>query len=289
MSWECFEESTCKFPHSFSSSKLRDFRDNAKCAQSALVVTPFAQEVGWGQLSTWFRLVENYSGCGLTKTEDKLVALSGLIELIEVRSGKTNVAGLWEGAIPACPLWTPKPNFGTRLIPGFPSWSWASIDGAVSYDGLYAPKLGVQTFEEAKDVGWEVNVVETSNTTITLRGYLAKTEEVQGWSKLADSSSENLDRDCGDLLYDLDEHDEDRSWCIPLRSSQHGIGDSVDPQSGYPGWWVTGLIVQALDASKTRWIRRGLFALRIAPFLVAQEFSDWMVSRNHEMQLISLL
>jgi hypothetical protein len=226
---------------------MRDFRDNAKCAQSALVATPFAQKAGWGQLSTWFRLVEDYSGCGLTKTEYKLVAISGLIKLIEVHSGKTNVAGLWEEAILACLLWTPKPNFGTRLIPGFPSWPWASINGTVSYDRLYGPKLDVRTFEEAQHAGWDAHVIEASNTTITLRGYLVKAEEAQGWSKFAHSASKDLDTDCGGLLYDLDEHDEDGSWCI-LRSSQYCIRDSVGTRSGYPGWWVTGLIVQVLHA-----------------------------------------
>lgn len=114
-------------------------------------------------------LVEDYSGRGLTKTEDKLVAISGLTKLIEVQSGGTNIAGLWKEALVACLLWTPKPSFGRRLIHGVPSWHWASIEGAVSYDGLYGSKLHLQTFDEAMHADWEVDVIEVSSTTLVIR------------------------------------------------------------------------------------------------------------------------
>jgi hypothetical protein len=290
ISWECFETSTCEFPHAFPSYDMSEFRANAKRARSALAATSFAREIGWGQLDSWFRLVGDYSGSGLTRSDDKLVAISGLIKLIEVQSGKTNIAGLWKEAIVACLLWTPTPSFGSRLISGFPSWSWASIEGAVTYDGLYGNKLELQTFEDAMHTDWEVDVIEASSMNLTLHGFLLRAEEVRGWSRVSTTGPEDLDGQRGGLLYDLDEHDEDASWCIPLLSRCSGdTRDFVNSGNHYPEWWVAGLVVQAWDASETRWIRCGLFDTRITGYRTTPKFRVWMASRHHEKQLIYLL
>lgn len=283
VSWECLEHSTCEFPERFSSPHIQSFHDNAKCARSALTATPFARERGWGQLDTWLSLVEDYSGCGLTRTEDKLVAISGLIKLIEVQSGKTNVAGLWEEALVRCLLWTPKSTFGNRLIFGFPSWSWASLEGAVNYRVLHRGMLALQTFDDAMHADWEVDVIEVSNTTLVLCGYLVKAEEVIGWPRVNMRAAEDLDRWCGGLIYDLDEHDEDGSWCIPLHSRYLDENSLAGPP------WVTGLVVQALDASNTCWKRCGLFEIEVDDCRTSPRFCDWMANKGHQKQRIHLV
>ena len=84
----------------------------------------------------------------LTKGTDKLVALSGLAHNYYEREGKSGVshkdymggsrgkyaAGLWEADMPSALLWRSRSAqrpFQYRA----PSWSWASVDGPISYDG----------------------------------------------------------------------------------------------------------------------------------------------------------
>lgn len=64
-------------------------------------------------------------------------------------------------------------------------------------------------------------------TTLMLRGYLVRAEEVRTRSRVDTFAAEGLDGQCGGLLYDLDEHYEDGSWCIPPRSN----GFSVEQDS----------------------------------------------------------
>jgi len=106
----------------------------------------------------------------------------------------------------------------------------------VSYDGLYGSKLHLQTLDEAMHADWEVDVIEVSSTTLILRGYLVREEEVRTWSRVDTFAAEGLDGQCGGLLYDLDEHGGDGSWCIPLRS--HGLSVEQDSVGNAP--WLVG-------------------------------------------------
>lgn len=50
--------------------------------------------------------------------------------------------------------------------------------------------------------GWEVDVIEVSNTAPMLRGYLVRAEEIRTWSRVDTFAAEGLDGECGGLLYD---------------------------------------------------------------------------------------
>jgi hypothetical protein len=126
--------------------------------------------------------------------------------------------------------------------------------------GSIGAKLHLKTFDEAMHADWEVDAIEISSTTLMLRGYLVRAEDVRTWSRVDAFAAEGLDRQCGGLLYDLDEHDEDGSWCIPLRS--HGLSVERHSVGGTP--WLAGLVVQALDTSNARWRRCGLFDIKIS-------------------------
>lgn len=56
----------------------------------------------------WLRVVELYSNCGLTRHDDKLVAISGLAQSFSVLLNEHYYAGIWGGnfLIPSL-LWTP--------------------------------------------------------------------------------------------------------------------------------------------------------------------------------------
>ncbi|RDW87242.1 hypothetical protein BP5796_02936 [Coleophoma crateriformis] len=91
---------------------------------------------GFTEYVNWLQIVERYSRCSLSRSEDKLPAISGMANHIQSRSPNpvNYCAGIWEDQIHAGLLWVSGRN-GLRR-PGIdraPSWSWASVDGEVQF------------------------------------------------------------------------------------------------------------------------------------------------------------
>lgn len=90
----------------------------------------------------WEDIVTEYTQCNVTKSEDKLVAVSGLAKKLQAVIGGEYFAGLWGSAIPQQLLWQVDPTSGPdRIVPLRPAqyrapfWSWASLDGNVFFTG----------------------------------------------------------------------------------------------------------------------------------------------------------
>lgn len=91
----------------------------------------------------WYCLIEDYSRRGLTRGSDKLIALAGLVqEAIEHANFLRYCAGVWLDIIHTGLCWVVRedePTASRAAIYRAPTWSWASIDGAVvpvvSYSG----------------------------------------------------------------------------------------------------------------------------------------------------------
>jgi heterokaryon incompatibility protein (HET) len=78
----------------------------------------------------WEELIEGYSSRRLTKSADKLPAMSGLAAKFAQILGDRYLAGLWESTIFVDLLWTG--CYSATWPPGkyrAPSWSWAAVDG----------------------------------------------------------------------------------------------------------------------------------------------------------------
>ncbi|CZR67321.1 uncharacterized protein PAC_17220 [Phialocephala subalpina] len=89
----------------------------------------------------WNKILYIYSTCRLTKVQDKLVAISGIIRKIQVEKNDKCVAGLWKSEMEIQLLWyvpwlSPRPDIYVS-----PSWSWASVNGSVYgydfYEGFF--------------------------------------------------------------------------------------------------------------------------------------------------------
>jgi hypothetical protein len=97
----------------------------------------------------WDAVVELYSLGALTHSSDKLVALSGLANSISIGEKDDSrdgyLAGLWQSSLPSHLLWMTE-KYKTKgrgeertMVPGrykqyiAPSWSWASINGKISF------------------------------------------------------------------------------------------------------------------------------------------------------------
>ncbi|KAF2846576.1 HET-domain-containing protein [Plenodomus tracheiphilus IPT5] len=103
------------------------------------------------QRDYWYGLVEDYSSRNLTKETDKLCALEGLAsKIFEEQNPGSYLAGIWSDHLPSALLWRTVPPYSrnrnqpisplTAFSPRHPqvyrapSWSWASIDGEISYE-----------------------------------------------------------------------------------------------------------------------------------------------------------
>lgn len=92
--------------------------------------------------NTWHRVIEDYSTRIFSRITDRFPALSGLASEMQAAHGGEYVAGAWRDDLLRSLLWRrdPRsiapPNTTFRRPPEYraPSWSWAAIDEAVTYD-----------------------------------------------------------------------------------------------------------------------------------------------------------
>jgi hypothetical protein len=86
----------------------------------------------------WDSLISDYTSRRLTKANDKLVALSGLVEELHMALEKQRIgsvrylAGLWEFQLPHALLWTTSATSSRPVECRVPAWSWASVEGMVT-------------------------------------------------------------------------------------------------------------------------------------------------------------
>jgi len=85
-------------------------------------------------VGTWKRIVKHYSRRTLGNPDDKLMALSSIARKLGQLSGNEYVAGLWKHALPGILFWRPLETGKYALKYIAPSWSWASINGAIEFD-----------------------------------------------------------------------------------------------------------------------------------------------------------
>lgn len=137
--WECFTKSKCEvfplgiplhFPLKEDFKSLWGLPETYKTQQRNISLHIF---------NLWNGLVREYTQCALTKRSDKLIAISGLANLVHETTGDQYVAGLWKSRLAESLDWrvyepTAKIDSEYRA----PSWSWASIDGPVSPLGISA-------------------------------------------------------------------------------------------------------------------------------------------------------
>ncbi|KAJ4369344.1 hypothetical protein N0V86_009175 [Didymella sp. IMI 355093] len=88
----------------------------------------------------WYELVEDYTLRSITAATDKLPALSGLAKRHQ-EGNSQYMAGIWSSQFPGALLWQTKDLLAIQTSRASkddtyiaPSWSWASIQGRISYD-----------------------------------------------------------------------------------------------------------------------------------------------------------
>jgi hypothetical protein len=88
----------------------------------------------------WAALVDFYSDCKFTKWSDRMIALAGLAEEMQRKTGDVYLAGLWKKDIHRQLCWSTdfdvRREFDRFRVPFYlaPTWSWASVNGPVMSD-----------------------------------------------------------------------------------------------------------------------------------------------------------
>jgi hypothetical protein len=132
--WECFTTQKCEgFPIGLPYHQpLKDFSSlfSEIQRQHSLENKPGMTE---DVLRRWQMIVEEYSQCKITIPGDKLPALSGIARLFQEATADTYLAGLWKSRLRDSLTWSVRKPAAKLFSSQYrsPSWSWASIDGAV--------------------------------------------------------------------------------------------------------------------------------------------------------------
>lgn len=126
-------------------------------------------------ISPWYSVVELYSAMKLSQPLDRLIAISGIAqelqltmaaeavsegkESLEVKRETRYVSGLWLKDLPSALLWQcTVPNNATSSGCGIPSWSWASLlEGVVWRKEMFTGKRACEIIspEPVENPWWQ--------------------------------------------------------------------------------------------------------------------------------------
>jgi len=135
----------------------------------------------------WNTFLNKYTHGSLTRPEDRLVALTGIVDIARRSTGLSMVSGLWKELLPFEILWSrdfymddsdlvPPPQYNRA-----PSWSWASQDGPVHAADVSFAKAPIFFVEdiELEDPSREVDngdIARSENCILHISGPLVAIE-----------------------------------------------------------------------------------------------------------------
>jgi len=240
----------------------------------SLNVSPLVRREGKFE-ELWPQIVQLYSATNLTFGKDKLPALSGIARHGYNETGDQYLAGLWRAQLEEQLCWSRDGSKSTTKRPPWraPTWSWASVDGRVSWDAhgeeylenKYAHVLDASTTKYGHDPFGQVTsgVIRLACSTMTA-GHLGHSkqsdnpEAEEGATIVLDTGFEfPIQIDC----LDDDNQKSDRLiHLLPIRGGRTGFSMSGD------GWsWeqlvIEGIVLRATGITKGEFSRIGSFKL----------------------------
>lgn len=175
MFWECRQlEASEIFPEGTPEHFKKRFKSVFSAAEDLL------EEHGdVAVLEIWGEMVADYNRKALTRSSDKLIAISGIAKIMQHFLKDELVAGLWKKHILQQLLWSVRylPSDSTRQTPTAyqaPSWSWASLNVAVEFFPLYEANPLVTIKDIVLKHGCEVETGPATQASITIRGRLTR-------------------------------------------------------------------------------------------------------------------
>jgi hypothetical protein len=131
----------------------------------------------------WLDVVETYCRCGLTKDQDKLIAIAGMAQRIRAHTMHKWCAGIWSDQICQGLLWMPeltglRPPTKSRA----PRWSWAAWNGCIQYpvkvrDDLFQPKCELISMQDDASTDTETEWLDNTGR-LVVRGKLIELDDM---------------------------------------------------------------------------------------------------------------
>ena len=236
-------------------------------------------------LNSWYNVLSDYTNRNLTFSSDKLVAVSGIANVVGSFLRDEYFAGIWRKSLPQGLLWSPydeedlpNPSYEATRSSEYraPSWSWASIDSRISSFLCRATPLQ-PTFATVLDISTKLSgpdpYGQVKSGRFTVRGPLKKAS-------------------CG---YPLDEWPQQPWLCwdsLWTEDISHCIFDDETPTVGSPLWCLKitskhGLILVPRHGTLTvenEFVRIGIFHLRLRHVdnkMALDRFSDNDITTIH--------
>lgn len=273
--WECREMMASEFLPAPNDNKTWDVRQPLVCRQATSLA------------HSWEQTVAKYSGCNLTRSTDKLVALSGVARAVHNETQDEYVVGMWRQDLEYQLCWV---VYDKKRRPTYraPSWSWASIDGTVGWTGWYGTwrfqkrrhlQLTERTYTRIRDVN--VTAVsdafgQVSGGVLTLACSVMATANVgrMTWARRRRGAE---DREVACLILACGHR-----WPLPPEYTPHICMDCIEdgiqgtvyilplyarsrvegrrPRTSRTSW-IVGLLLQAAGIGKGTYRRIGCFNL----------------------------
>ena len=190
----------------------------------------------------WYGIIEDYTTRKLTKGMDKLPALSGLASEAQKQLGALYLAGLWSDKLHVGLSWIVlHDSSGCRpSIYRAPSWSWASVDGPISYQPLggYFPtsdgfvESAIDVIEAQTEIAASDPFGQVVGGRIVLSGQLkfARKEEMLPNKILTyPASMMGHEKMIGYYIEDEQNEFDCDILCLKLATQPFGIGPSIPP------------------------------------------------------------
>ena len=116
--------------------------------------------------TVWRNVVKDFTRREMTEEGDKLLAISGIAQQLHLMTGDEYLAGLWKASLMSELMWSHDLMFDVAKGPQparrpetyrAPSWSWASVDGAIEF---FRPPNGLEPVAEV--IHCEVRLANSS-------------------------------------------------------------------------------------------------------------------------------
>lgn len=124
----------------------------------------------------WWSFILGYTRSKATKSSDRIIALQGIASRIQRATGQHYIAGMWlNETLPASLLWSAaSPSSMRPPIYRAPTWSWASIDGAINIEQVFTTRsvTHIEVLTTYSPSGLEKNSTDVQRENLIVSGYL---------------------------------------------------------------------------------------------------------------------
>jgi hypothetical protein len=187
--------------------------------------------------STWKAIVEAFTRRLVSNPRDRVLAISGIAKVQGHREGETYLAGLWREHLLTQLRWeVTGPSWDRKLRPleyRAPSWSWAAVDGSVTFNTGSVPEASER---DLRILHAQVDLEEQSaphgavrHGSLIVRGWLKRKLVANGGESLVNPGWKP-DRDA---YNNEKEPKPPRNEFGPVLIAQDSIGEFIDGSPVY--------------------------------------------------------